>query len=122
MKTIIAGGRSYWPTSKDKILVNRIHALFKITEVVCGCATGADTWGEYWALSQNIPVKSFPANWDLLGKSAGYIRNRSMAEYADALILFPGGRGSANMANEALRKNLLCFFYRDFADLIDQLK
>ena len=30
----------------------------------------------------NILLKKFPANWDLYGKRAGYIRNEQMAKYA----------------------------------------
>ncbi len=51
-------------------------------EVVCGGARGADTIGAVWAQSNKLPIKHFPAHWNLYGKRAGYIRNEEMAEYA----------------------------------------
>ena len=70
-------------------------------EVVCGLAKGADIWGRNWALSNGIPIKDFPADWEKYGKAAGVIRNKQMADYADAAIVFiwDGSRGSQNMIN-----------------------
>lgn len=100
MRVIIAGSRQAEYHHVIKALVDR---PFDITEVVCGCAKGADTHGRTWADKYGIPVKSFPANWDLYGKSAGPIRNDEMAKYADALVLVWNGRspGSANMLKTA---------------------
>lgn len=102
MKVIIAGSRQAEYHHVGKAL---FECPFKqeITEVVCGCAKGADTHGRSWADKLKIPVKSFPANWDLYGKSAGPIRNEEMAKYAEALILVWNGRspGSANMLKTA---------------------
>lgn len=35
-------------------------------------------------------LTKFPADWNKYGKTAGYLRNMQMAEYADALIAFWG--------------------------------
>ena len=59
-----------------------------------GDAAGADTMGARWANNNNIPIKHFPAEWDRYGKSAGYIRNAEMGEYADALIAFWNGHST----------------------------
>jgi hypothetical protein len=85
MKVIIAGSR----TIKDYKLVEAAikNSGFKITEVVCGCASGVDSLGEKWAMLNNIRVTKFPANWDKYGRSAGYRRNVEMANYADACIV-----------------------------------
>lgn len=105
MKTIIAGGRDYNITDED---FKALDAL-DITEVVSGCARGADSGGEAWARSRGIPVKQFPANWNAHGKSAGMIRNGEMADYAQALAVFPGGKGTANMISRAKLKGLKIF-------------
>lgn len=111
MKTIIAGGRDYIFSEAD---INRLDNIIEqITEVVSGCARGADTCGEKWAESHGIPVKKFPADWDRFGKSAGHRRNQQMAEYAQAVVLFPGGFGTADMAKRAKRMKLLVFDFRD---------
>lgn len=72
-----------------------------ITEVVCGEAAGADTLGKQWAELHGITVKSFPADWDRLGKKAGPIRNAEMGVYADGLIAFWDGQsaGTRHMIN-----------------------
>jgi hypothetical protein len=101
MKVIIAGSR----TITDYQLVEDAvsESGLKITEVVSGRAQGVDTLGEVWAARHSVPVKPFPADWNTHGKSAGPIRNRQMAEYADALILIWDGksRGSFNMLQTA---------------------
>ena len=101
MITIICGGRDYKFTKEDVQLLDELKTSLPITEVVCGMAQGADMEGRHWARLNNIPVKEFPANWGLHGKAAGPIRNAEMAQYADALIAFPGGKGTQNMIETA---------------------
>ena len=69
---------------------------------MCGCARGVDSLGEDWAIKNNIPVKQFPADWEYFGKSAGIVRNKQMAEYAEAAIVVWDGKsmGSKNMIRE----------------------
>jgi len=110
MKTILAGGRDYFFSCHD---IDALDAL-NITEVVSGCATGADTCGEEWAKSRNIPIKQFPADWKKLKHAAGPIRNRQMAQYADAVVLFPGGKGTLNMFNEAKKHGLIIHDWRNY--------
>jgi len=97
MKTIIAGGREI---TNPKFLNAAISKCgWTITEVVSGTARGVDQMGEAWAANNNVPVKRFPADWDGLGKRAGYIRNQAMAGYAEALVLVWDGQsaGSGHM-------------------------
>ncbi|CAB4162888.1 Mycobacteriophage D29, Gp61 [uncultured Caudovirales phage] len=100
MKIVIAGSR----TIKDSAAVAKAieRSKFEITEVVCGMATGVDKIGQQWGIMHGIPVKEFPADWDKYGNSAGPIRNRKMAEYADAAIIIWDGSspGSRNMIKE----------------------
>jgi len=107
LKVIVAGTR----TVNDYGLVRFAIEDFPhtISEIVCGGAKGVDSLGEKWAVDNNVTVKYFPADWDLHGRSAGPIRNKQMAEYADALILIWDGKskGSANMLNEAKKKSLI---------------
>lgn len=81
---------------------------YKVREVVCGMATGADMLGGKWASERKIPVKCFPAQWDKFGKRAGFMRNLEMAQYADAAIIFIYGQsaGSKDMERKmrALKK------------------
>ena len=121
MKVIIAGGRDYKPTNNDKVILNHLHLMHEFTEVVSGKAKGADTFGEDWANENHIHVEPFPVDWkdmsppcsvkyDRNGLAynclAGHNRNRRMAEYGDAVILFKGDRGTANMRKLAKQYDL----------------
>lgn len=105
LAVVVAGGRDYRMTAADEAWLDTLP----IREVVSGGATGADAGGESWARKRGIPVKRFPADWNAHGRAAGPIRNRQMAEYADAVALLPGGRGTDSMRREAERRGLQIF-------------
>lgn len=108
MKVIIAGSRD---CTDMKILLEAINeSKFNISEVISGGARGADALGELWAKNNNIPLKIFPADWSI-GKSAGYIRNKQMAEYGNALIALWNGesKGTNHMIEIAKKLNLVVY-------------
>lgn len=111
MKVIVAGGRDFC-TYKHYDLLKEVctRILSKCTniEIVSGKARGADTLGENFANEMGYQIKEFPADWDQFGKGAGYIRNKQMADYADALIVFWDGksRGTKNMIDIAKKKGI----------------
>jgi len=111
LKMIIAGGRDYRFTDHDRAWLDSLP----IGEVVSGGASGSDAEGEEWARSRGIPIRVFNADWNTYGRAAGPIRNRDMAQYADAVALFPGGRGTASMKREALAAGIRIF---EFGDLL----
>ena len=117
MKTIIAGGRDI--TDYNEVLQAVNAANFSISEVVSGCARGADKLGEMYAAKHGIPAKKFPADWDGLGKKAGHVRNRQMGDYADALIALWDGesKGTKGMIEYATTKNLAVYVH-----LVNQTK
>lgn len=88
----------------------------QITEVVSGTARGPDTVGAQWAVDQEppIPVKEFPANWNTHGKKAGYLRNKEMADYADALLAIWDGKskGTKHMIDLASKAGLDVWVYK----------
>ena len=90
MKLIIAGSRDF----NDYFLMCKSIALlgFKIDEVVCGGARGADSLGEKWAFEHLVSIKYFLADWDNEGRAAGINRNHKMGDYADYLIAFWDGK------------------------------
>mgnify|MGYP003533449592 CR=1 FL=1 len=108
-KVIVAGGRDF---NDYSLLKEKLESLLKNKneiEIVSGKARGADSLGEQYANEKGYPINSHPANWDEYGKSAGYIRNKEMAEYADALVAFWDGksRGTKHMIDLAENKGLL---------------
>lgn len=106
MRVIICGGRDYKLTSDDWNTLYELNHRFKFSEVVVGGAQGADAGGKAWADFEEIPVKVFPADWKTYGRSAGPRRNEMMADYADAIVIFPGGKGTADMRSRAMKRGL----------------
>ncbi len=130
MKVIICGGRDLHPTIYE--IQEAVDASgFKVTELVHGDAKGVDSsagkWAhriqvackaaseaglmhpyeDHWLLTRAFPIPDWV--WKHMGKSAGPIRNQHMAWYADAVIAFPGGRGTQNMIETAKREGLAVY-------------
>lgn len=109
MRVIIAGGRDimdFW------LLADAIEESgFDIQTVVSGGAKGVDTMGEIFASEMNLKLNIYPADWERHGRAAGPIRNRKMAENADALIAIWDGksRGTKNMIETARKLGLLVY-------------
>jgi hypothetical protein len=113
MRLIIAGGRDYKPNDEDYCRVWDICIEIKATEIVSGGASGADRWGEEFAKENEMPLTIIPADWKTHGRAAGPMRNQYMAEYADAVVLFPGGRGTESMHKCATREGIRIFDLRE---------
>lgn len=107
--TIIAGGRNYRFNGQD---IARLD-LLPISAVISGGARGADSEGEQWAKGCGIPLKVIPADWGAHGRGAGPRRNIEMAKVAKAVVLFPGGKGTAHMLKTAREYGLNIY---DFSD------
>lgn len=82
-------------------------------EIVSGGAYGPDHAGEIIARmmirdehADSTQLVVFQADWKAYGKSAGMIRNRAMADYADELLLVWDGKsaGSKNMKEEMMKR------------------
>jgi hypothetical protein len=106
---IVAGSRGFndyelLELHCNHLLRNKFNQGIPI-EIVSGGARGADTLGEQYAENYCLDIHQFIPDWDLHGKSAGYIRNTQMKDYADALIAFwdQKSRGTFHMIN--LMKN-----------------
>lgn len=111
-KVIVAGSREF---ENYELLKKTMDALLKIRMeqgeeivIVCGEARGADALGKRYASERGFAVLSFPADWRRFGRKAGFIRNRQMADNADACVCFWDGksRGTANMIDECRRRGL----------------
>lgn len=111
MRTIIAGSRE-GATVNDLLAVLAVCG-WRPTVVLSGKCRGADTIGEKWAAMEGVPVESYPADWSL-GSGAGIIRNRQMAEKAEALIALWDGqsRGTKSMIDLAKKRGLIVWVHR----------
>ena len=106
MNLLIAGGRDM--INYDILCdgISKFKDTFEnviITGIVTGKARGADSLGERYGVVNDIPIHEFPADWDKLGKRAGYVRNMEMAKFlvetqGKALIFWDGiSRNTKNM-------------------------
>jgi len=102
MKVIIAGSRDFNNYTLLKSKCDTLLSVKRDYEIVSGTAKGADQLGERYATEKGYAIAKFPADWSL-GKVAGPMRNKQMAEYADALIAFWDGesRGTKSMIDLA---------------------
>ena len=107
---IVAGGRDFnnYPllcARMDSLLRGKNHADVVI---VSGGARGADYLGECYAKERGYRVWRFEAEWDRMGRRAGYIRNSTMADHSDALVAFYDGQsaGTGSMIELAREQGL----------------
>lgn len=101
-KLIIAGGRNFNDYEVFKAVLDQYIKDYKDTyeiEIVSGMARGADLLAYQYAKQNNLVCHEFPANWNKYSKAAGFIRNKQMSGFADALLAFWDGhsKGTANM-------------------------
>jgi len=96
------------------LAINAIFSSSHSAEPLHGCAPGADTLAEEWAIERRISYSRHQADWDNLttpgavikyrkdGKpynaAAGGVRNQQMIDDAapDGVVAFPGGDGTAD--------------------------
>jgi len=118
MKIVIFGTRKFnnYSILKQVVESTDSYKKGKITCVISGRAKGADTLGEQWAREKGIELILMPANWERYGRAAGPIRNKQMAEIADAAIGFWDGNtihsGTYNMINTCKKLKVPLLVYR----------
>lgn len=117
MRVLVCGGRDYEDRAKiyatlDYLALQAgmiVEPPDPVVAIIHGCAAGADTLAEAWALSRgSIEVVRFKADWSKHGRAAGPIRNQQMLDEGkpDCVVAFPGGRGTADMVRRAREAGL----------------
>lgn len=97
MKVCICGSRNFLDYSRLRTALLSFMDKFNCRdsmEIVSGCARGADSLGECFAREFGLKVFQFPAKWDIFGNTAGFVRNKEMAEFSDVVIAFWDGQSS----------------------------
>lgn len=87
---MIAGCRhytKYWQFAKE---INKLIKRVPKDQILIveGGARGTDYLAYLYGRRNNIPVVTYPADWDGLGNRAGYVRNIEMLEDATHLAAF----------------------------------
>ena len=78
-------------SEKDKKLIKEKLELILSNEkdiIICsgGCSKGGDKFAEELASEFRLKKKIYKADWDRLGKGAGFLRNTDIAMESDILI------------------------------------
>lgn len=104
MKVAVTGSRDFIDRQFVFDAMDEIKQAHGLTLLIHGAATGVDSLCRDWADARGIPTKAFPvtkADWQRQGMAAGPIRNGLMvAEKPAYVVVFPGGRGTANMRKQ----------------------
>lgn len=112
MRTIVAGSR----TIDDYNLVDQAikRSGFVITTMITGGAQGVDATAWQWATDHSIENVVLFAQWTMYGNRAGPLRNRQMADIADACIAIWDGqsKGTKDMIAVAKQRKLQLFVHR----------
>lgn len=98
MKIIVAGSRGI--TDREYIKKQMAKMIENKYELVCGMAAGVDVVARDIAMECGLTVHEFPADWNTLGKKAGYLRNVQMAEFAEGLLAIWDGESRGHKAHD----------------------
>ena len=103
MKIAVVGSRTFTNYTLLQSVLDLAVKHGVLDEIVSGGARGADSLARKYARDYNVSYKEFPAQWDIYGKRAGFIRNKFIVEYCDIVIAFWDGksRGTKDTINTA---------------------
>jgi YspA, cpYpsA-related SLOG family len=104
MRVLVCGGRYYEDTDAVHQELIRYHWRNPINVLIHGGVPGAGAAAEGWARRNRVDVVRYPPNWECLGKRAERLRNDFMLadSHPDVVIVFPGGRDTADLAAKAM--------------------
>ena len=115
-RVIIAGSRDMadYGAAKKAIAAALAEIGGAQVRIVSGHCRGADLMGERYAHENGLELAVFPAEWNIYGRRAGFLRNTQMADFASeegnegALIAFWDGqsRGTKMMIGIAQKKGI----------------
>lgn len=103
LRVLVCGGRNFEDRGKVFEALDHLHAKRGIGWVIHGAAPGADTLASEWARANKVQEEPYHALWHRHGAAAGPMRNEQMLRDGrpDAVVAFPGGRGTMDMCGRA---------------------
>lgn len=103
----VTGGRNITDYAYVSYHLDDVQSAFGISKLLYGDAKGVDASAGRWALINCVEKKCFLANWKEQKQAAGHIRNSAILEdKPDLLLVFEGGKGTANMKQQAIKRNI----------------
>lgn len=101
MNVAIVGSRDF---SRLHLVEQFVLGLASDSVIVSGGAHGVDAVAEETARSRGLEVIIFKADWDKYGKSAGFIRNKSIVDHSDIIVAFWDGESKGTHSTIKLAK------------------
>lgn len=117
MRILVTGSQLWTDVDRIRTLLTRTQFNPAATVLVSGnCPNGADRMCEDVAAELGWMIERHPANWELYGKRAGYIRNTEMVRLgADLCLAFIKNEspGSTNTAMLARKIGIQTYIFKD---------
>ena len=108
MKLAVVGSRSFNDYDLLSFVLDEYYELSGNNLIlVSGGALGADSLAERYSIEWSLPICIFKPDWTRFGKSAGYIRNKDIVNFADEVVAFWDGKskGTKHTIDLAERQN-----------------
>lgn len=113
IRLLVTGGRDYEDRKTVCEVLNKYHERTqrnrKTLCIINGGAAGLDRWARQWCKDNGVPCITMPALWTYYQKAAGAIRNQWMIDFCKPThaVVFPGGKGTADMRRKAYKAGLI---------------
>jgi len=110
LKVAIVGSRAY---PRPDLVKHFVDLMQLSTTVVSGGARGVDSWAIEAAQARGMQTEVYEADWDGLGKRAGYVRNETVVNVSDYVTAFwdAVSRGTKHTINLSITANKLFRIY-----------
>jgi len=114
-KLAIIGSRTFNDYSILKLFVLKSVNLNKFDTIVSGGAKGADTLAEKFAEEFNLDMEVYLPDWNQNGKIAGFLRNQTIIDNADAVIAFVvnKSKGTLDSIIKAKKKGIPVYIWEN---------
>jgi len=121
MKVGVIGSRTITDYSLVSNKLNILNDYLRITNIVSGGASGIDTIGRNYAINNNINLIEFLADWDNVGKAAGFIRNYDIVKNSELVLAFITDKSIGTMHSISLcHKHFINVIVFDTSGKIDK--
>lgn len=111
LRVLVTGSRSW--TAREEVY-GVLDELRPDIVIHGGCPTGADAMASAWCQLHGVAEDVFPADWEVHGRRAGYLRNQAMIdEGPDLVVAFrrEGSRGTQMTIDLARKAGLQVRIY-----------
>lgn len=112
----IIGSRDFKDYLKAKEVIDAFQEKYQLDfHIISGGAQGADTIAQKYAKEKGLPITIYYPNYNKYGKTAPFVRNRSIIISSDFVLAFwdfeSNGTRQALQEAEELNKKIIVYNY-----------